>query len=250
MAGHSKFKNIMYRKGAQDKKRGKIFSRLGREITVAVKMGGGSDPASNSRLRAAFAAARAENMPKENIERAIKKGSGQGSDANFEEIRYEGYGSAGIAIMVETMTDNRNRTAAEIRSIFNKNGGSLGETGSVEYLFSHMGEIRYPATLDFDALFEAATEANALDVSEEEDVYVVTTAPDDLHTIADSIQNTLEQEATSIAYIWQPSNLIEVSGKNAESILNLIDVLDNHDDVQQVTANFDIPESEMAKLNL
>ena len=250
MAGHSKFKNIMYRKGAQDKKRGKIFARLGREITVAVKIGG-PDSGANPRLRAALNSAKAENMPKDNVERAIKKGSGEGNDSQYEEIRYEGYGPSGIAIMVETMTDNRNRTASQIRTLFNKNDGSLGETGSVSYMFERIGEIVFTDEVDFEKLFEVALNNNAEDVSEtEEQIYRVTCKPENLHVLADALTKELEKEPLSISSIWHPQNFISVGGNKAISALRLINALDNHDDVQQVCSNFDISEDDMEKLDL
>ena len=240
----------MYRKGAQDKKRAKIFSRIGREITVAVKMGGGTEPQSNPRLRVALSAARNENMPKDNVERAIKKGNA--SDANstlYEEIRYEGYAPCGVAIMVETMTDNRNRTGAQIRSIFSKNGGSLGETGSVGYMFARIGEMFFPSSIPFDDILNAALEANADDVSEADDnLYRVTCQPDKLHQIADDLASALQQEPRGIAHVWNPQNLVSVPSDKALSVLNLIETLDNHDDVQLVSSNFDISEEDMKKI--
>ena len=250
MAGHSKFKNIMYRKGAQDKKRGKIFARLGREITVAVKMAG-PDSAANPRLRAALNAAKAENMPKDNLERAIKKGSGEGNDNQYEEIRYEGYGPSGIAIMVETMTDNRNRTASQIKTLFNKNQGSLGETGSVSYMFERIGEIIFSRQVNFEKLFEAALNNDADDVNEAEDqTYRVTCKVEKLHSLADALTNEIKIEPICINSVWNPQSLVCISGDKAISALKLIEALDNHDDVQQVYSNFDISEDEMKKLEL
>ncbi|MEQ8371267.1 MAG: YebC/PmpR family DNA-binding transcriptional regulator, partial [Alphaproteobacteria bacterium] len=191
MAGHSQFKNIMFRKGAQDAKRAKLFTRLGREIVAAARLGG-TDPDANARLRAAITDAKRANMPKDRIQRAVQQGSGAGDDSNYEEIRYEGYGPGGVAIMVEAVTDNRNRTAAEIRSLFNKNGGSLGETGSVHFLFNRVGEIRYSADAAApEAMFEGALEAGADDVDSGEDGHVITCQAGDLHTVAEALEERI-----------------------------------------------------------
>ena len=247
MAGHSKFKNIMHRKGAQDRKRAGVFAKLAREITVAAKMGGG-DPAMNARLRLAVANARAQNMPKDNVERAILKGTGAGDADDYVEIRYEGYGPGGVAVIVESLTDNRNRTAADIRSIFNKAGGNLGETGSVSFMFDRLGEIRYPLSAgDADAMLEAAIEAGAEDVETAEEEHSVYCAVEDLNAVSGTLAERFG-DAESAKLIWRPQNLIPVDGEKADSLIKLIDALEDHDDVQTVFANFDISEETMERL--
>lgn len=241
MAGHSKFKNIMHRKGAQDKKRAKLFSKLGREITVATKLGA-PDPDMNPRLRTAIAAARAENMPKDNIERAIKKGAGDDDGANYEEIRYEGYGPGGIAVVVETLTDNRNRTASEVRTIFSKNGGNLGETGSVSFQFDRIGEIMFEANdISADDMFETAVEAGADDVDSDEDFHRILCEVDQINDVRDALAEKFG-EPKSIKLVWEPQNRTEVDQETGEKIIRLIDLLEDNDDVQSVFANLELPE--------
>ncbi len=246
MAGHSQFKNIMHRKGAQDKKRAKVFSKLAKEIAVAVKMGG-SDPSANPRLRLAMQNARSENMPKDNVERAIKKGEG-GDTENFEEIRYEGYGPGGVAMIVEALTDNRNRTASTVRSSFTKYGGALGETGSVSFMFDRVGEIRFPvAAGDADDILEHAIEAGAADVASDDEGHLVTTAFEDLSEVSKALEESLgEPENTAI--VWRPQNLTPVDAEKAGSLMKLVAVLEDDEDVQNVFANFEIDEEVLASL--
>ena len=246
MAGHSQFKNIMHRKGAQDAKRSKIFAKLAREITVAAKLGM-PDPAMNPRLRGAIQAARAENMPKDNIERAIKK-SQAGDEDNFENVRYEGFGPGGIGVIVEALTDNRNRSASEIRAAFSKNGGNLGETGSVSFMFDQVGRIEYPADVaDADTMFEAAIEAGADDVSSGDDGHEIITAADSLNEVATALEAKLGEPRKS-ALVWKPQNTIEVDSDAASTLLKLLDALDDNDDVQQTYANFEISDSVLESL--
>lgn len=247
MAGHSKFKNIMYRKGAQDKKRASQFGKFGREITVAAKLGGG-DPDMNPRLRTAILAARAGNMPKDNIDRAVKKGAGGGEGEEYEEIRYEGYGPGGIAIIVETLTDNRNRTASEVRTAFAKNGGNLAETGSVSFMFDHVGEIQYSADkADSDTVFEAALEAGADDVASSDDGHEVICAPASLHEVCNTLEETLG-EPLSAKLAWKAQNNVSVDEGTASTLLKLLEALDDNDDVQTVSANYDIPDDVLERL--
>jgi YebC/PmpR family DNA-binding regulatory protein len=246
MAGHSKFKNIMYRKGAQDKKRSAMFSKLSREITVAAKMGL-PDPEANARLRAAVIAARAQSMPKDNIQRAIDKASGSDGE-NYEEIRYEGFGPAGVALIVEALTDNRNRTATNVRTAFSKNGGNLGASGSVSHGFERLGLIEYPAGAgDSDKVLEAAIEAGADDVESDESGHRIWTSVDSLHEAAKSLEGTLG-EPESIKLAWKPQTEVEVRGGDAEQLLKLMDALDDDDDVQTVWGNENIPDEELEKL--
>ncbi|WP_350335168.1 YebC/PmpR family DNA-binding transcriptional regulator [Coralliovum pocilloporae] len=246
MAGHSKFKNIMHRKGAQDAKRSKLFSRLSKEITVAAKMGG-PDADSNPRLRLAIQNARGQSMPKDNIERAIKKADA-GDVETYDEIRYEGYGPGGIAVIVEALTDNRNRSASNIRACFSKNGGALGETGSVSFMFDRVGEIVYPASAgDADSMLEAAIDAGAEDVQSDEEQHVVTCAFEDLGEVSKALGDALG-EAESVNPIWKPQNLTPVDEEKAGSLLKMIDALEDDDDVQNVYANFDISDEIMEKL--
>ena len=247
MAGHSKFKNIQHRKGAQDKKRAKIFSRLAKEITVAAKMGM-PDPDSNPRLRTAILAARAQNMPKDNIERAIKK-SADADGENYDEVRYEGFGPGGIGVIVETLTDNRNRTASDVRSTFSKSGGNMGETGSVSFMFDRVGSIEYgPDAADAETVFEAAIEAGAGDVVSGEDGHEIICSMEDLHGVVDALAGVLgEPQAASI--VWKPQNDVPVDAEAAEKVLKFMDVLDDLDDVQNVYANFDIADEVMEKLS-
>lgn len=247
MAGHSKFKNIMHRKGAQDKKRSSLFAKLSKEVMVAAKMGG-PDPSANARLRAAIATARSNSMPKDNIERAIQKGAGGGEGTDYEEIRYEGYGPGGIAVIVDVLTDNRNRSASDVRSIFSKSGGSLGESGSVSFMFDQVGEIQYSAeTADADTMFEAALEAGAEDVKSSDEGHEVICGSDSLHAVAGELEARFG-EAASARLAWKPQNLVPVDADKAESVLKLMDTLDDNDDVQNVFANFDIADDVMESL--
>ncbi|GGB32752.1 putative transcriptional regulatory protein [Roseibium aquae] len=246
MAGHSKFKNIMHRKGRQDAARSKMFSKLSKEITVAAKMGD-PDPDSNPRLRLAVQNAKAQSMPKDNIQRAINK-SQSGDAENYEEIRYEGYGPAGVAVVVEALTDNRNRSASNIRSYFTKCGGSLGETGSVSFMFDRVGEITYKREAgEADAVLEAAIEAGAEDVQSDENGHTVYTAFEDLNEVAKALETALG-EADSTKIIWKPQNLIPVDGEKAQTLFKLIDMLEDDDDVQNVYANFDVDDATMEQL--
>jgi YebC/PmpR family DNA-binding regulatory protein len=246
MAGHSKFKNIMYRKGAQDKKRSAMFSKLSREITVAAKMGL-PDPEANARLRAAVLAAKAQSMPKDNIQRAIDKASG-GDTENYEELRYEGFGPGGVALIVEALTDNRNRTATNVRTIFSKNGGNLGTAGSVSHGFERLGLIEYPATAgDDEKVLEAAIEAGAEDVESDETGHRIWTNVDSLHEVAKALEGMLgEAETTKLA--WRPQTEVEVRGDDAQTLLKLMEALDEDDDVQTVWGNENIPDEELEKL--
>ncbi len=246
MAGHSQFKNIMHRKGAQDKKRAKVFTRLIRELQVAVKSG--TDPDSNPRLRAAMLAARAANMPKDNIDRVLKKAEGGGDDANFDEIRYEGYGPGGVALIVDTVTDNRNRTASEVRSAFTKYGGNLGESNSVAFMFDRVGQLIYPvAAASADDMFEAALEAGADDVESAEESHEITCAPEDFNAVREAL-DTRFGAPEEAGLIWKPQNTIALDEDKAATLLKLLDVLDDNDDVQSVSANFEISDEVMAKL--
>ena len=248
MAGHSQFKNIMYRKGAQDAKRAKLFSKLIREVTVAARTGL-PEPDKNPRLRAAVSAARAANMPKDNIDRAIKKASGGDDGENFEEIRYEGYGPGGVAVIVEALTDNRNRTASEVRAAFAKHGGNLGETGAVSFMFDRVGLIHYPAeTDDADTVFEAALDAGAEDVEFDESGHDIYCAPDDFSSVREALELALgAPEAARLD--WRPQNTVEVNGREAETLLKMLDTLDDNDDVQRVAANFDVSDDVMERLS-
>ncbi|HEX2255441.1 MAG TPA: YebC/PmpR family DNA-binding transcriptional regulator [Afifellaceae bacterium] len=246
MAGHSQFKNIMYRKGRQDAARSKLFSKLSREITVAAKEGG-PDASANSRLRLAIQNAKAQSVPKDNIERAIAKAAG-GDSESYEEIRYEGYGPGGVAVIVEALTDNRNRTAAAVRSYFTKNGGSLGETGSVAFMFDRAGEIVYPEdAADHDAVLEAAIEAGADDVASAEGVHVVTTAFEALGEVAKALEERLG-EAQSVRAVWKPQTMVPVDEDKAGTLMRLIGSLDDDDDVQNVYANYEVDETTMQRL--
>jgi YebC/PmpR family DNA-binding regulatory protein len=246
MAGHSQFKNIMFRKGAQDKKRARIFSRLAREITVAAKSGL-PDPDSNPRLRTAIAAARAENMPKDNIERAIQKS--QGADAaSLEEIRYEGFGPGGVSVIVEAMTDNRNRTAGEVRSAFQKNGGSMGETGSVAYQFDRVGSIHYPAqAADADAMLEAVIEAGGDDCVSGPDGHQIICETAALHEVAAALEARFGPPQ-STALIWKPRLTVAVGAEEASVLLKMLGALDESDDVQNIYANYEIDDAIMEQL--
>jgi len=247
MAGHSQFKNIMHRKGRQDAARSKMFSKLAREITVAAKQGL-PDPAMNPRLRLAIQNAKAESMPKDNIQRAINKASG-GDAENYEEVRYEGYGPGGIAVIVEALTDNRNRSASNVRAAFTKAGGALGETGSVAFMWDRVGEIVYPpAAGDADKVMEAAIEAGAEDVQSDEDSHTILCAFEDLGEVSKALEASLG-EAQSLKAIWKPQNTVPVDEDRARSVLKLIATLEDDDDVQNVYANFEVDEETMAKLS-
>ena len=246
MAGHSKFKNIMHRKGAQDKKRSAMFSKLSREITVAAKMGL-PDPDMNPRLRAAVLAAKAQSMPKDNIQRSIDKAA-KGEGDNYEEIRYEGFGPGGVSIIVEALSDNRNRTATNVRTIFSKNGGNLGASGSVSHSFDRMGLIEYGASAgDADKVLEAAIEAGADDVQSDDEGHEIWTAIDSLHEVAKSLEGALG-EAEAVKLGWKPQNETTVVGNDAATLMKLIDALEEDDDVQTVWGNYDVPDEELEKL--
>ncbi len=248
MAGHSKFKNIMHRKGAQDAKRAKVFAKLIREVTVAAR--GGPDPDMNPRLRTAIVAARAANMPLDNLNRAIAKASGAGEGEDYEEIRYEGYGPGGVAVIVETLTDNRNRTASEVRSAFAKNGGNLGETGSVSFMFDRIGLLVYPvAAAGADEVFEAALEAGAQDVDSSDDGHEITCDPDDFSTVRDDLEAKFGTPETA-RLDWKPQNSIAVDEHTAGTLLKLIDILEDNDDVQRVAANFDVDDDVLERLSV
>ena len=246
MAGHSKFKNIQFRKGAQDKKRSKLFSKLSRDITLAAKQGL-PDPTANARLRLAIASARAESMPKDNIERAIKKAQGGETD-NYEDIRYEGFGPGGVGLIVEVLTDNRNRAASSVRTLFGKNGGNLGESGSVAFMFDRLGQITYPAKVGSeDAVMEAAIEAGAQDVESDEESHVIYTAFEDLSAVVEALEAGLgAPQATAV--VWKPKTLTPVSSDDATTLFKLLDALDDDDDVQTVFTNADFSDEDLARL--
>ena len=249
MAGHSQFKNIMYRKGAQDAKRSKLFSKLAREIQVAARTGM-PDPEMNPRLRAAIMAARAANMPKDNIERAVKRGAAGEDSANYEEVRYEGYGPVGVAVIVEALTDNRNRTAAEVRSAFTKFGGSLGETGSVSFMFQRVGSINYlPEVASEDEMLEAAIEAGAGECETTEDGHEINCDPDNLNEVRDALEQQFGASQNA-GLTWKPQNTIPVDEQQASSLIKLLEVLEDSDDVQRVSANFDIPKDVLDQLGV
>lgn len=247
MAGHSQFKNIMHKKGRADAARSKLFGKLAREITVAAKLGL-PDPAMNPRLRAAVLAARAENMPKDNIERAIKKSQG-GEGDNYEQIRYEGYAPGGVALIVEALTDNRNRTAGEVRAAFTKHGGSLAETGAVSFMFNQVGVVQYDADkASNDAMLEAAIEAGADDVASSPSGHEVIASFDALHEVAKNMEAKFGEPKKS-GLVWRPQNYIAVEDDTGEKILKLIEALEDNDDVQNVYANFEISDALMQKLS-
>jgi YebC/PmpR family DNA-binding regulatory protein len=246
MAGHSKWANIQHRKGRQDKLRAKLFSKLSKEITIAAKMGD-PDPEKNPRLRLAVKEARGQSMPKDNIERAIKKAIG-GEGEDYEEIRYEGYGPNGVAVIVEAMTDNRNRTASTVRSTFTKNGGSLGETGSVGFMFDRVGEIVYGADVgDNDTVMEAAIEAGAEDVESSEEGHIIYCADTDLNDVSNALEAALGESETA-KLIWKPSTTTELDLDGMQSLMRLVDALEDDDDVQRVTTNFEASDEVMAQL--
>lgn len=247
MAGHSQFKNIMHRKGAQDAKRAKAFTKLLREITVAAKLGL-PDPASNPRLRSGIAAARAQNVPKDNIERAIKKATAGGDGDNFSEMRYEGYGPGGVALIVEALTDNKNRTASEVRAAFNKFNGSLGETNSVSFMFARVGEIVFPAdAAHADSMFEAAADAGAENVESDEENHTILCEQDAFAAVRDALEQTYG-EAKQANLVWRPQTTAPVDEDAATTLFKLIDALEDNDDVQRVAANFEIDDAVLAKL--
>jgi YebC/PmpR family DNA-binding regulatory protein len=247
MAGHSHAKNIMFRKGKSDAARSKVFSKLAREITVAAKLGM-PDPAFNSRLRLAVTNARAQSMPRDNIERAIKKASGADGE-NYEEIRYEGYGPGGIAVIVEALTDNRNRTASNVRSTFDKNGGSLGATNSVAFMFDRVGEIEYPTGAGtVDEIMEAAIEAGADDVESDEDGHWIYTSFESMNDVAAALEKSLG-EPESAKFIFKPQNTVPVDADKGATLIKLIGILEDDDDVQNVYSNFEMSEEDMAKLD-
>ena len=246
MAGHSKWANIQHRKGRQDAARSKLFSKLSKEITVAAKMGD-PDPDKNPRLRLAVKEAKSNSVPKDVIDRAIKKSvAGEGDE--YEEIRYEGYGPNGVAVIVETMTDNRNRTASTVRSTFSKNGGNLGETGSVGFMFDRKGEVVYPADAgDADAIFEAAIEAGAEDVESSEDGHIIWCADTDLNDVSNALEAALgESESTKL--VWKPTTTTELGLDDMQKLMKLVDALEDDDDVQRVTTNFEATDEVMAQL--
>lgn len=246
MAGHSQFKNIMHRKGAKDAKRAKLFTKLAREITVAAKMGM-PDPAYNARLRAAIAEAKAQSMPKDNIERAIKKASGADME-NYDEARYEGFGPGNVAVIIEALTNNRNRTASELRIAFNKHGGSLGETNSVAYNFQRVGQVYFPRSAgDDEKILEAALTAGADDVVSSENGHDIYCAPDELHNVQKALEESLgEPEFARLD--WRPNVTVEVPADKADDLLNLLNALDDNDDVQRVAANYEMSDEVMARL--
>ena len=246
MAGHSKFKNIMHRKGAQDKKRSALFSKFSREITVAAKMGM-PDPANNPRLRAAVLAARVEGMPKDNIQRAIDK-SQAGDTANYEEVRYEGFGPGGVSLIIDSLTDNRNRTATNVRTAMARNGGNLGASGSVSHGFDRLGLIFYPAKAGTaDAVFDAALEAGADDVQSSEDGHEIWTSIENLHEVARALETVLGDSGQA-RLAWKPGTMVTVGADDAAQLMKLIDTLDDDDDVQTVWGNYDVPDDVMAAL--
>jgi YebC/PmpR family DNA-binding regulatory protein len=247
MAGHSQFKNIMHRKGRQDAMRSKLFSKLAREITVSAKLGL-PDPNMNPRLRAAMLAARAENMPKDNIERAIKKALG-GDAESYDEIRYEGYGPGGVAVIVEVLTDNRNRTASDVRSSFTKSGGNLAETGAVSFMFDHVGVVEFDAKVaSADQMLEAAIEAGAEDVVSGEGGHEIYTTQETLRDVAKALEEKFG-EPRKAALTWKPQNTVAIDDEQGEKLLRLIETLNEHDDVQNVYANFEVSDALVQKLS-
>ncbi|TAL31384.1 MAG: YebC/PmpR family DNA-binding transcriptional regulator [Alphaproteobacteria bacterium] len=247
MAGHSQFKNIMHRKGAQDKKKAKVFNKLAREITVAAKAGQ-PDPDANPRLRNAIAAARKENMPNSRIKSAIDQAKPGGDMSNYENVRYEGRGPGGVAVIVEALTDNRNRTAGEVRAAFAKNGGALGETNSVSFMFARIGSVLFPAGVtSSDAMFEAAVEAGAENVETTKDGHEVTTRPEDFIAVKEALEKKFGTPETA-GVIWKPNMTVAVSQEQAKDLLDLIEALEDSDDVQNVFANFEVDDAVMERL--
>src|SRR5579883_2045144 len=248
MAGHSQFKNIMYRKGAQDKKRAKIFTKIIRELTTAARAGL-PDPNANPRLRAAIVAAKQANMPKDTVDRAIKRGAGGDDGENYEEVRYEGYGPGGVAIIVEALTDNRNRTASDVRAAFTKAGGNLGESNSVSFLFDRLGQVSYPAsTATVEQMFEAAVEAGADDVESGPDEHVIVCGPDALNSVRDALEQRFGAPA-SARLVWRPKTSAPVDGETAEALFKLLETLEDSDDVQNLFSNFEVADDVMARLS-
>jgi YebC/PmpR family DNA-binding regulatory protein len=248
MSGHNKWSTIKHKKGAADAKRGKIFTRIIKEMTIAARLGGG-DPDANPRLRAAVAEAKANNMPKDNIERAIKRGTGELEGATYEEVTYEGYGPGGVAIIVEALTDNRNRTASDVRAAFTKHGGNLGESNSVSFMFDRLGQVIYPAgAATADARFEAAVDAGADNVDSGADEHVVTCAPEALNAVRDALEQRFGAPAAA-KLIWKPKTAAPVEGDAAEALFKLLETLEDSDDVQNVFANFDVSDDVMARLS-
>jgi YebC/PmpR family DNA-binding regulatory protein len=248
MAGHSQFKNIMYRKGAQDKRRAKVFTKIIRELTTAARSGL-PDPNANPRLRAAVLAARQANMPKDTVERAIRRGAGGEGGEAYEEVRYEGYGPGGVAVIVEALTDNRNRTASEVRAAFTKAGSALGETNSVSFQFDHVGEIAYPAAAaSADAMLEAAIEAGAEDVLSDADGHVVIAAPEDFNSVRDALEVCFGP-ADSARLAWRPKTNAAIDEQIAATLFKLLETLEESDDVQHVYANFEVGEDVLARLS-
>ena len=248
MAGHSQFKNIMHRKGAQDARRARQFARIIREITVSARHGL-PDPASNPRLRAAVTAARQANMPKDTVDRAIKKAAGAGGTDDYAEVRYEGYGPAGVAVIVEALTDNRNRTASDVRTAFNKHGGALGETNSVSFMFNRLGAIRYPASAaSADDMLEAAIEAGAENAESDAEAHEITCPIEDFFAVRDALEARFGPPE-SAKLDWRPTTTVTLDEDRAAGVLKLLDALDENDDVQNVYANFDIPDEVMQKLS-
>lgn len=246
MAGHSQFKNIMYRKGAQDAKRAKVFTKIIRELTTSARIN--ADPEANPRLRQAIIAARGANMPKDTMERAIKRGAGGEDTTDYAEVRYEGYGPAGVAVIVEALTDNRNRTAGDVRSTFTKFGGNLGETNSVSFMFDRVGVIRYPKEkINFDALFETALEAGAQNLEETDKGYEIECTLEDFATVRDALMKTFG-DPDEAQLIWKPQTTTSVDEEKAISLMKFIDVLEDNDDVQTVFANFEVSEEVLEKL--
>lgn len=247
MAGHSKFKNIMYRKSAQDAKRAKVFTKIIRELTVAARSGL-PDPAQNPRLRAAVAAAKAANMSGDTVERAIRRGSGPGEGEQYDEIRYEGFGPGGVAVIVEALTDNRNRTASEVRSAFAKHGGSMGETNSVSFMFVRAGSVQYPAqAATGEAMFEAALDAGADDVESGDDGHEVVCAPDALNDVREALEARFGP-AESAALVWRPQSTVDLGEEGAEKLFKLLEALEDNDDVQSVSANYSVSDEIMTRL--
>src|SRR6202047_2689580 len=245
MAGHSQFKNIMYRKGAQDKKRAKVFTKIIRELTTAARSGL-PDPNANPRLRAAVLAGRQANMPKDTVERAIRRGAGGEGGEAYEEVRYEGYGPGGVAVIVEALTDNRNRTASEVRAAFTKSGGALGETNSVSFMFDRVGEISYPAaTASADDMFEAAIEAGARDIESDAEQHSVICAPEDLNTVRDALESRFGP-AGSARLAWRPKPASEIGEETATSLFKLLETLEDSGAGQNLFANFEVAEDVMA----
>ena len=246
MAGHSKFKNIMYRKGAQDQKRARVFTKIIRELTVAARQG--EDRGSNPRLRAAVAAAKSANMGKDTMERAIARGAGGDDSVQYEEIRYEGYGPGGVAVIVEALTDNRNRTASEVRAAFGRFGGNLGETNSVSFMFDRVGQVNYPlSAASNENMFEAALEAGARDVRFGEDSHEIVSDPDDFHAVRDELEEKFGPAAAA-GLVWLPQSTVALDEDRARTLLKLLDALEENDDVRSVDSNVEIDDDVLERL--